>query len=379
MNMIVLGGGISGLITCFYNPRATLVRDSSSHMSNPFVFIQKNKHTDKLLSDIECSAPIISVRVDNDIVQENVVSGKINSFCDREYIGTDIVANVGKNDILPVYCMSEQDLCEKIERKISNQIIDDKAVSILQDFVCLENGSLLAYDRLISTIHFKQFAEICPSWEPGDKIRACDFYYRIDRDSSVKRDCITYFSGRNDKIIKRVENRIVGGLGTEYSCLVEGSLLMKDGRVSGTLNPAPDKVLFSGRFATGNSHWRVEDSIFIADKGMVLAEMLEEQKRCDALIKRKSPMSKDERVNKLILHIHSELSELLRETNWKMNIRKKKLPRATSILEEIIDVLKLAMAISLEYDYTPREIVDMFWGKSEQVWDRLIEEFYGGV
>ena len=381
MSTVVVGGGISGLIFCFYNPRAILVRNSNNHLGNPFVFIQKNSYTEKLLKDLECSCPVVSVKVKNSILQSKITSGKMNSPIDREYIGTDIIANVGKNDILTAYGIGEHELCKLIESKLTNRIIDDRVVLILPEQILLEKSKAVNYSKLISTIHFKQFQKLCQSWEPGPGIKTADFYYRIDRLTSGFGNCIEYLcpDEENEGAIKRVDNKIIGSIGFEYKNCTKNTIVLKDGRVFGYINPAPENVIFSGRFATANPHWRIEDSIFLADKGLLFAEMFEEQKRYDFLLKSKLQIAKDERVHRLILHLHSELSELLREINWKMNLRSKKTPQATSILEEIVDVTKLTMAISLEYNYTPREIYEKFWTKSEINWKRLINEFYGGV
>jgi len=386
--MVVLGAGITGLIFCFYNPRSVLIRDDNKRTENPFVFIQHNRYTETLLKDLGVSVPVVGVKVNSVLSPDRVVEGKIGkgNFA-SEYIGTDRISNVGKNNLLRVYDISEKQLCDILESRIVNKTHNAKAIKVLADsnMIELETGVAIEYSRLISTVHFSIFEKLCPNWNVGEAVSAKDLFFSVHPKSDMRSSSISYFSKEDDSVIKTVTNKASGAVGVEYNgdhpnfvcsddiCKLPGA------RFFGNANPPPEGVIFSGRFATANSHWRIEDSIYLSLEGLFLAEMLDEQKRFDFTLKSRLGVKTEERVHRLILHAHSELSELLRETNWKMNVHNSKRVNATSVLEEGIDVIKLILAVLLEYCYTPREITEKFWDKSQTNWDKFLNEFYGGV
>jgi hypothetical protein len=374
----VIGGGISGYIFTLYNPEYYLICDKSeSKYDNPFVFIQKNKYTTQLLNhlDLYPDSIMVNIQADN---SENVVNKKIahKSKIQERYIGTDKIANISKNEQLEVYDITEVKICKEIEKRIEGKIIQGLAVEINADKLYISNGDKYDYDKIISTVHFNNFGAVMPSWNCGNDIKSESLFYSVES-SDVKNSKIEYSCGRGIK--KIVYNSIQKCIATEYKNNRITAKELPNSRLSGRINPPPENVTFSGRFATANSHWRIEDSIFLATEGLLLSRMIDEQRRIDKAISNKSKIKGDLRIQKLILGAHSELSELLREIPWEMHVRNSSKVKATNVLEECIDIIKYIFAILHEYEYTPREISEMFFSKSAIVWNKFIQEFYGGV
>lgn len=115
----------------------------------------------------------------------------------------------------------------------------------------------------------------------------------------------------------------------------------------------------------------------------VLKEIWENQKRFNEIVmgKKFSQLSTAERqkwTKELILHLHSETDELLREIAWKIH-RKEKAPIVLSNLqEELIDVFKYWLSIALVWDMSPEEWLEEYYRKSavvEQKWHQEQELF----
>ncbi len=374
----VIGGGISGYIFALYNPNYYLICDKSEiKNNNPFVFIQKNKYTTYLLNFIGLYPESIMVNIFANN-SKSVIGKKINkkSKIQGAYIGTDKIANIGRNEQLEVYNITETDICKKIETLIDSRIISGRVSEINSNKLIVSDNTKYDYDNIISTIHFNNFSEIMPSWNCGCDIKSESLFYSIEN-SDCKSSSIQYNCTKGIK--KIVHNSIQKCIATEYNSNNIAAKELPNSRLSGRINPPPEKITFSGRFATGNSHWRIEDSIFLAAEGLLLSNMIDEQRRIDKAISEKSKIKGDLRIQKLILGAHSELSELLREIPWEMHLKNSSKVKATNVLEECIDVIKYIFAILHEYEYTPREISEMFFNKSTIVWNKFIQEFYGGV
>jgi len=370
---VIIGGGISGLVFAFYNRDSIVIDEGKNKDDSPFVFIQKNIYTEKLLDDLNIkNINIVNVLITPQLA-EKVIENKVQK--QREYFGTDKIANIGEGCILKVFAIKESELCNYLKNSILDRIISPAKVSMITDNLVYTEKQSFPYTEIISTIHYKVFEQIYPSWKSGNNIFCQKMIIRKEKTESPDNSIEYYTDG---DIIKCVKNSIVGYIGYEMKENCSGTII-EDARFFGKIAPAPKNVLFLGRFATANSHWRIEDSIFVAQQGYLLAKMLEEQKRFDIAVEKVSNVVGTERIQKLILHLHSELSELLREINWKMHKKENKIIKATSILEESIDIIKFVFAILHAFDYTPREIYEMFTNKSEKVWKELLENFYGGV
>jgi hypothetical protein len=373
---LVIGGGISGLGFAFYHMDSVVVAEESIKKDSPFVFIQENQYTSSMCVDLglptDSEDVMVYPREADDVVKDKV--GGLRSF----FSGTDRIANIGEGFILKVISLRESQIVAALYEAVRSRVIHGKVVRIDGNVAFLESGDSIEYEELISTMHFKAFEKVYGGWECGDDIQLVKMYIDEVEDKSVTKNKIAYNCAKG--ISKMVENRITGSIGYE---LLDGKdregSCREMSRFKGLLNPPPKNVTFVGRFATANPHWRIEDSIFIAQNGYMFSKMLNEQKRFDKAVDYANRTKALDRSKDLALHIHSEVSELVRELNLKTNRKEQRPVKATNILEEGIDIIKLVYGILNMYNYTEREIVEMFFSKTQKVWDRFLGDFYGGI
>jgi len=300
----------------------------------------------------------------------------------RWFLGSDRISAVQSSMLLSVINVPIFKICDKLSKQLSSRIVSDIVLSMARTSegfkVFTSAGKEFLASEIISTIPFDAFAKIFPEWDPGNKIRCENSYFSIE-DYCGNTSSITYPKD-NPKVAKIVENSFVKKRGVEYrKAIPNKSCIYKATKFFGRINPPPEGVTFVGRFASGNPHWRIEDSIFLAKNGTILSKFLSEQSRFAVALNEVRPASDEQRARSVILHLYSEVGELLREINWKEHVRTRTTVKATNVLEESIDCIKLLFDVLARFNYTDREIVNAFNDKSKRVWNKFLNEFYGGV
>jgi phosphoglycolate phosphatase-like HAD superfamily hydrolase len=86
-------------------------------------------------------------------------------------------------------------------------------------------------------------------------------------------------------------------------------------------------------------------------------------------------MDRVEVTKDLLLGLHSEMDELLREIAWKAKRRQNVKVIPSNVREEIIDMLKLVMGIAVTWGFSAEEMYDAFMDKSDVVEQRWMQEF----
>ena len=76
-----------------------------------------------------------------------------------------------------------------------------------------------------------------------------------------------------------------------------------------------------------------------------------------------------------VLHMMSELDELLRATVWKLHRRTDVLPNREQVKNELTDILKYLISLYLVWDVSPEEALQDYWRKSMVVRQRYAEEY----
>lgn len=84
---------------------------------------------------------------------------------------------------------------------------------------------------------------------------------------------------------------------------------------------------------------------------------------------------KSRQTKEFILHMISELDELLRCTEWKLHRKTNVQPNHDHVREEVVDILKYLMSICLVWNIDPALLIQDYWRKSMVVRQRYSEEF----
>jgi uncharacterized HAD superfamily protein len=107
----------------------------------------------------------------------------------------------------------------------------------------------------------------------------------------------------------------------------------------------------------------------------VLNNVWERQRLFQDLVSGKFPETPEARVKEYVLHIFSELNELLDSVNWRIH---RELPdrklAVSNVLEEITDIWKYLIAICLDWGIKPEDLVNTFHSKSDVVEQRYVQE-----
>lgn len=393
---IIIGKGISGLATLFYSGQDTFLIGEGEHKPSPFHFINVSEESIKLFKDLNIPINILSVDIFLPEVgnKEKILQNKIGpeALNKRWFQGTDRLSLAAKEGKMQVLDKSLCWVCKILEERLENRIIRDRVAKILKE----ENGfrielekspQILSCEEIISTINGVDFEKIYPGWRIGEASPS-DIKLLISPFDG-KRSSITYEDPKQSGVIKIFKNSLVHMQGREIAknfpmskAKPEETLYyMNQSRFSRRFPPPPERVSFIGRGATGLPKWRISDSLFLAQKGNMLSFFLEEQRRfSDQLLKLNKGLSLENKAEKTVLHLFSEVSELLREINWEIHKGlNRKTIKSTSILEEGVDCLKLIFDLFQIFEYSPREIHRFYQNKSETVWNQLLENFYGGV
>jgi hypothetical protein len=304
-----------------------------------------------------------------------------------DFKGTDKIGSIKRDHHALIYRVKISDICEKIVSGFGEDtlLIEAEVVRINSETVVLSDREI-EHSRIISTIDPISFSKIFPSWSKNFvSSNDSEFYFSI---GEIEQDFdeIIYFEEGN--ITKQLNNVAENASWKEYKeypdVVKKGDKIFSRKGVrfnNGKAFVPPEGVIFVGRFSTGNVHWRIEDSIFVAKKGLAISEFIAEQQRFDTAVKEKKEMPFAERLQHVLLGLHSEVSELAESINFKLNR-----PNSTTepvdaekILMDFVDIFKYALSIANEFNFTPREIYDGFFEKSDILWKRFVKEFYGGT
>lgn len=394
----IIGAGISGLLMRLYNPDAVLV-DGGKPAFSPAVFIHRTEEIEKALKDLQLDVSPHDIQV---IPREpaEAIQDKMGSEPELGFIGRNRICELRRDFLLGAYDISLEELTKTIsdalKKRTKSGYIEGKVTRITKDRITIrtkEGEESHPYEEIISTIHFGAFASIHDSWSyDRSNVEFSEMYVSEEEAEDLKKSSIDYTPDPSTGLIRTLKNRPARKIYREYKTSPMDSLICRPGnpfqdtvekvqqwRFKGSIPPPPEKVVFVGRFATGLPNWRIQDSAFIAQGGISLARMMAEQYRFDYHLMRKNQTSIEERVKNLVLHIHAEASELLREVDWKQNAKKEGKTKSTSVIEEITDISKLLLSIANIFNYTPRDLYLNFMRKSDVIWDRYLDQFYGGI
>jgi hypothetical protein len=400
---VVIGAGFSGLSFGIYGRDVLVVgKRQEATRDDPFTFLHYTECVGRLLELVGISTNTVEVNISTrSQAPSGIVSSKLMRKDQRWTEGTDTVGWAKEGVSFRAFGTRMSAVCDAMRKSIPGRCIANaNVVAIFRKgdggfLLNLDDGRSVEAQSVISTVHYSIFADLfTPGWSPGNRVGTKDLLFTCEEYKEGMPSSISY--GREfeseewEGAVKIVRNGVCGMVGKEYENTPSNAkavedrysdkcLIRKGVRFYGRLNAPPQGVIFAGRFATANAHWQLEDSAFIAQNGMTLTNIMSEQARFDdALVHEMGETNDAERAVKLVLHLYSEVGELLRELDWKMH-KPRRRSKSTSVREELIDCIKLITAIASIMGFTEKEICDAFSEKSKVVWRKFAMENRGGV
>ena len=403
MTKYILGAGISGLIFGFYNPSYTIISDNlGGKLSNSFmkntILLHSTPETKQLLLDlgfeVKEKTHIIKYYKDDSITQDISVSDKIQ-FIKKKLNDSSIEIKditLSTND----YYISilDVDLSKVIEKlKEKNTIIEDKIIRITNDEIITERTKY-KYSDIVSTINGKVFESLCYNTNSlslknkSITLVLCD---KLPIELEGINFDLCYFIDDKYKFT-RINKR-----GTEYlyefsECISEEDVkkyLPVDSNVlqyhvdnNGIIitnknNIPPRNIKFLGRFAQWDHTIKIQDVIKFSQWNYDFRNIWNRQAKFTSQVIDFNVLtnieSKENETHLLLLHIFDEISEVLNETNYKKH-KVRHSVNVDNVKEEIIDIFKYLINLSLVWGIDVKEFVELFNNKSDIVEKRFEED-----
>lgn len=428
MNNLVIGGGISGLIFCYYNPEFILITDTiGGLLNNEETFgnmvLWDTPETRQLLQDL--GLPVIPVKEEihyyfnekiymeaPEILRKEYLRKRMGSLS-KEIDFTDLALSTEETNFIAGLKVEFWKVVELLKASVNLKKFGE-VISIRDnelDIICSgeKTKETISFSKLVSTIPAPAFwtiwngrdcDEVCSPEEfkstPTTYISFCqlqgilkrllidtgylfeDFRYsvyfldnspfhRLTRTSTGKYS--VHFTGEMDIETSKKILELEGDL--KYRVEKIGQFLNHHG------NFPPKNIMFLGRHAQWSYKVKIQDIVRVARfSKFMLSDMRSRQSRFNKNFMPFSNMTFSDRqrlTEKWILYIQSELAELLKETNWKLHRPMKDISRA-KILEEYIDILKFTLGLADVWGFSDTEIFEAFHRKSSFVEERYRKE-----
>jgi hypothetical protein len=401
----ILGGGISGLIAAFLNPEYQIITDklggfaATEYGSSTFVLhdTPETKLFLKLLG-ISCGKEDLKITYHPDkvptketileIIRKKLYDLKtkeqlfVNDFYEinnQPYIHSE---KKGTPQVLKVHM---DELLEVLYKELTNRIIKAEVISINRNFICTDKGCF-EYDQIISTIPAPIFWKIYLPEFPRPTLRSADITLLISRKSpfSVEEGTIAYYL---EQPFSRVIHKnglyffeYTGHLTEEDLKKISPSIIplkiehQPFARLEDTFgNIAPNSITFLGRFAEWNKDANIGTTIKKMLNKYSAQEIWAAQKKYNQnFISYTEDIGYRQQITKdYILHMFSEMDELLQTINWKLNNNKDKKINFDKLKEEWIDAYKFWLSIGILWDITPEDFEKAYWEKTnklEKIW-----------
>ncbi len=396
----ILGAGISGLIYKYYHPEFEIISPEvggkilTPGMKN-IVYLHATADTEEFLKDVGLAinkkTQLIKYVRNNEIKNEITIVEKImmikKKLDDKEFDVKD--TNLSTSDYyISIYEIDMLELVKKLTEKIN--IIKDTVIRITSTEIITET-TRYEYDEIVSTIPANIFwslyyekntldfkskditfvlCDIPPKCLENSKYHLCYFidenqkYTRVSRrDNSYLYEFTGVFSIED---VKRFlpRNTII----LSYNVEKNGILY------SNEKNIPPKNIQFLGRFSTWQHSYKINDVISFSKWSYDLRHIWNRQRMFSEkvinLASLRDTRKKEEQTKIFVLHLLSEISEILNELNFKQH-KKLHSVNVDNILEESIDTFKYLLNILLVWDIDAKKFIEEFNRKSDSVEKRF--------
>jgi len=426
---LVVGGGISGLIFCYYNPEFFMITDSLGGLLKQeskfgVITLWDTPETRELLRDLEFDIKPYKAEiryffngkiydVAPEVLRKEYIEKKMGPLSKRIDF-TDLALSTQETNYIPALKIDFEELTARllaeIERRQNYTLA--KVVEIRDDEIMVEEHAARKsngwkYKTLVSTIPAYVFwklwkgtgcREVCKPEEfefsstttvsmrtphksligifdrMDGQIPAYIYYLDNSRFHRFSLSSKGYFALQFPNVVKKKET-------AEYLEVDESDLdyrVEKIGQfITHRANIPPRNVMFLGRHAQWDYKVKVQDIVRVSRfSKFMLADIRSRQSRFNKNFMDFNSLTlkdRQELTEKWILYEMAELTELLDETNWKLHRPDKHIDR-DKILNEWIDAFKFLLGIADIWSFTNAELFKMFHEKSSFVERRFEEE-----
>jgi hypothetical protein len=297
----ILGGGISGLIWNFYHPEFTIITPKESvenYTRSYLVWLHDSYETRKLLKDLGLEVKLKQSNIgyfrkgwiyDSPTTDMNLVliQKKMtpwNKELDTQFVpkSTDMsMTSTGSTNYMNTLDVNLAEVVRRLKEKVQIEYgyvvkIDDKTITIKQDFSPGSTEKVKSYEKLVSTIPAPLF------WKAYEQERQFDSFPIT---SIITNKKPLKFYGKYEMVyyddsmpFTRVSS-LNGNYAIEFTGIIERDeftrlfpelpildyVVIKQGRIiSNGENTPPNNIIFSGRFAKWNYGISTENVIYDA-------------------------------------------------------------------------------------------------------------------
>lgn len=277
-NKYIIGAGLNGLITAYYLKDYILIdkkENVGGQFNNKFPlgprFIHYNKKFESLLKELRIKYEIKKAKII--YFYKGKLYKKLSPLMIKEYnlktrnSKDDESFLCNKNNNFKYLDFNHKKFINKIFKKIENRFINNlvKKIDIKSKVIILNNDKELKFDKLISTIHYKDFCKLNNiKYKPKNKdiyFYCCknkfkdmnvDFIYSIDKNDPVNRVSFN----KNFMIIESIKIITLSNFEILDSCILKDYKLSNKNKVKKFKD-----VYFLGRYANLDNSKRI-NSIF---------------------------------------------------------------------------------------------------------------------